>query len=215
MLVGVTRLSAVRPAGAWEKVGVRAAWSRHRHAALRRRPGPRRSRGRRRRAPPPAWPRRRRSRSRGTRRRRSTTQLPSRPACSISGLGTRIRPAESSFSSKEPPWKRRRRAAGVFAEGAVRREEAVGELLELGGRVHPDAGVEALGENHSVGERAAKPRWHGQSILAVQAVLVEAPKCHLGVLSERGFELGKSWDRSDEVGGASPPRSWASTRAPL
>src|SRR5262249_41047975 len=37
-----------------------------------------------------------------------TTQLPSRPAWSISGLGTRIRPAESSFSSKEPPWKRRR-----------------------------------------------------------------------------------------------------------
>jgi hypothetical protein len=40
--------------------------------------------------------------------------------------------------------------AGVFAEGAVGREEAVRELLELGSRVHPDAGVEALGQNHSV-----------------------------------------------------------------
>src|SRR5207253_7223360 len=32
-----------------------------------------------------------------------TTQLPSSPACSTSGLGMRMRPAESSVSSKEPP----------------------------------------------------------------------------------------------------------------
>ena len=70
--------------------------------------------------------------------------------------------------------------AGVAAEGAVRREEAVGELLELGGRVDPDAGVEALGENHSVGERGAEPRRHRESILGVEAVLVETPKCQLG-----------------------------------
>src|SRR5680860_148401 len=36
-------------------------------------------------------------------------------------------------------------AARVLAEGAVRREEALRELLELAGRVHPDAGVEAFG----------------------------------------------------------------------
>jgi hypothetical protein len=42
--------------------------------------------------------------------------------------------------------------ARVAAEGAVRREEAVGELLELTRSVHPDAGVEALGENDSIGK---------------------------------------------------------------
>src|SRR6478609_6429426 len=42
--------------------------------------------------------------------------------------------------------------ARVAAEGAVRREEAVGELLELLGRVHPDAGVEALGQNNAIGK---------------------------------------------------------------
>jgi hypothetical protein len=81
--------------------------------------------------------------------------------------------------------------AGVLAEGGMRREEAVRELLELGGRMHPDAGVEALGENHTVSKLASKTGGHGQSILAVQAVLIEAPKCHFGVLSERGFEGGK------------------------
>jgi hypothetical protein len=98
-----------------------------------------------------------------------------------------MRPAESSFSSKEPPWKRRR----VAAEGAVRREEAVGELLELLGRVHPDAGVEALGENDAVSERGAEARGNREAILGVEAVLVETPECHpLGVLSALGRELG-------------------------
>src|SRR6202012_1297106 len=46
-----------------------------------------------------------------------TTHSPSSPACSISGLGTRMRPAESSFSSKEPPWKRRRRALASLPKG--------------------------------------------------------------------------------------------------
>src|SRR6478672_2985412 len=41
-------------------------------------------------------------------------------------------------------------AAGVLAERAVGREEAIRELLELLGRVQPHAGVEAFGENHSV-----------------------------------------------------------------
>ena len=111
-----------------------------------------------------------------------TTQGPARPACSISGLGTRIRPAESSFSSKEPPWKRRRRLRASLPKGLCGREEALGELLELLGRMHPDAGVEALGENNSVGERGAEARRNREAILGVEAVLVETPKCH-----PRGF----------------------------
>ena len=70
--------------------------------------------------------------------------------------------------------------ARVAPEGAVRREEAVGELLELRGRVHPDAGVEALGENDAVGERGPEPRGNREPILGIEAVLVETPKCHLG-----------------------------------
>ena len=46
-----------------------------------------------------------------------TTQGPERPACSISGLGRRMRPAESSLSSKEPPWKRRRRLRASLPKG--------------------------------------------------------------------------------------------------
>jgi hypothetical protein len=74
----------------------------------------------------------------------------------------------------------------------VRREEAVGELLELRGGVHPDAGVEALGENDAVGERGAEPRGNRESILGIEAVLVETPKCHLGesFLSGGRKELG-------------------------
>src|SRR5262249_53808537 len=49
-------------------------------------------------------------------------------------------------------------AARVPAEGAMGREEALGELLELAGRMHPDAGVEALGENDSVGKRGPEAR---------------------------------------------------------
>ena len=92
-----------------------------------------------------------------------------------------MRPAESSFSSKEPPWKRRRSWRASRAEGAVRREEAVGELLELLGRVHPDAGVEALGQNNAVGEGGPEPGGNREAILGIETVLVEAPKCHLGI----------------------------------
>jgi hypothetical protein len=68
----------------------------------------------------------------------------------------------------------------------VRREEAVGELLELLGRVHPDAGVEALGENHSVGKRSPEARGNRKTVLGIEAVLVETPERHCGrVLSER------------------------------
>src|SRR4249919_356308 len=86
--------------------------------------------------------------------------------------------------------------ARVAPEGAVRREEAVGELLELRGRVHPDAGVEALGENYSIGERRPEPGGNREPILGVEAVLVEAPECQRRFLSVRpmrgspGRELG-------------------------
>jgi hypothetical protein len=60
----------------------------------------------------------------------------------------------------------------------VRREEAVGELLELLCRMHPDAGVEAFGENDTVREGGAKARRNRESILGVEAVLVETPKSH-------------------------------------
>ena len=82
-------------------------------------------------------------------------------------------------------------AARVVAERAVRREEAVGELLELLGRMHPDAGVEALGQNNPVGECGTEARGNRESILGVEAVLVETPKCHPVVLSAAGRkELG-------------------------
>ncbi len=135
---------------------------------------------------PPASPRPRRSRSPGTRRRRSRRRgrrgRRARSAAWARGCG---RPSRASR-------RRSRRGSGgagcarVAAEGAVRREEALGELLELLGRVHPDAGVEALGENDSVGEGGPEPRRNREAILGVETVLVEAPKCHpAGVLSVR------------------------------
>jgi hypothetical protein len=70
--------------------------------------------------------------------------------------------------------------ARIAAEGAVRREEAVGELLELGRGVNPDAGVEALGENDAVSEGGAEPRRNREPVLRIETVLVETPKSHLG-----------------------------------
>jgi hypothetical protein len=76
----------------------------------------------------------------------------------------------------------------------VRREEAVGELLELLGRMHPDAGVEALGQNNPVGQSCPEPGRNGEAILGIETVLVEAPKCHrcrfLSLRAELGRELG-------------------------
>ena len=106
-------------------------------------------------------------------------------------------------------------AAGVFAEGAVRREEAVRELLELGGRVHPDTGVEALGENNSVGERRAEARRNREAILGIETVLVETPKSHSrGFLSAAAGEAKRvrtgvmRWEEPHH------PGPWASTRGP-
>ena len=80
--------------------------------------------------------------------------------------------------------------ARVAAEGAVRREEAVGELLELLGRVHPDAGVEALGQNNAVGEGGPEPGGNREAILGIETVLVETPKCH-----RSGSFLCGAWTR--------------------
>jgi hypothetical protein len=44
--------------------------------------------------------------------------------------------------------------------------------------VHPDAGVEALGQNYSVGKGGPEPGRNGKAILGIETVLVEAPKCH-------------------------------------
>ncbi len=80
--------------------------------------------------------------------------------------------------------------ARIAPEGAVRREEAVGELLELLGRVHPDAGVEALGENDPIGEGGPEPGRNREAILGIETVLVETPKCHAGSF------LCELWERT-------------------
>src|SRR5665811_643636 len=56
-------------------------------------------------------------------------------------------------------------AAGVLAEGAVRLEEALGELLESRGGLDPDAGIETLGENDAVSKIGTEPRRNGEAIL--------------------------------------------------
>jgi hypothetical protein len=80
----------------------------------------------------------------------------------------------------------------IAAERAVGREEAIGERLELAGRVHPDAGVEALGKNNAVREGHAEPGRNREAILGVEAVLVKTPKCHPWVpfLRRPGREIG-------------------------
>src|SRR5260221_9826858 len=83
------------------------------------------------------------------------------------------------------------RGAPVLAERAVRREEAVGQLLELLGRVRPDAGVEAFRQNNPVGERGPEARGNREAILGVEAVLVETPKCYpVDSFLRPGKELG-------------------------
>jgi hypothetical protein len=60
--------------------------------------------------------------------------------------------------------------------------------------VHPDAGVEALGENDSISEGRAEPGGNREPILGIEAVLVETAEGHLGesFLSGRsGKKVGK------------------------
>jgi hypothetical protein len=55
--------------------------------------------------------------------------------------------------------------------------------------MHPDAGVEALGENDSISEGSPKARRNRKAVLGIEVVLVETPERHCGrVLSERGLK---------------------------
>src|SRR4051794_31180039 len=62
-------------------------------------------------------------------------------------------------------------AAAFLADGVEVAQEALGPLLEGGGRPDRDAGLERLGENHSVGEGRAELRRHVEPFLGVQRVL--------------------------------------------
>ena len=103
-----------------------------------------------------------------------------RPACSISFFGSRMRPAESSESSKAPPWKWRRSIRPALAERVGLAEEALREVLVAAGREHPDGGVQPLGENDSISERRAEPRRDREAVLRVEIVLVLTEKRQVG-----------------------------------
>src|SRR4051794_14723848 len=64
-----------------------------------------------------------------------------------------------------------REAAALLAHGVQVAEKALRPLLERGGRPDRDAGLERLGENHSVGEGRAELRGHVEPLLCVQRVL--------------------------------------------
>src|SRR4051795_11251629 len=95
-----------------------------------------------------------------------------------------------------------REAAALLADGVEVAEEALRPLLERGRRPDRDAGLERLGENHSVGERGAKFRWHVEPLLGVQRVLELPAECHLVLRLPCPFG-GSSWG----------PR-WRSGRSP-
>src|SRR3954469_1062897 len=64
-----------------------------------------------------------------------------------------------------------REAAALLADRVEVAEEALRPLLERGRRPDRDAGLERLGENHSVGEGRAELRRHVEPFLGVQRVL--------------------------------------------
>src|SRR4051795_8426403 len=64
-----------------------------------------------------------------------------------------------------------REAAALLADRVEVAEEALGPVLEGGGRPDRDAGLERFRENHSVGERGTKLRRNVESLLGVQRVL--------------------------------------------
>src|SRR4051812_42945856 len=64
-----------------------------------------------------------------------------------------------------------REAAALLADWVEVAEEALRPLLERGRRPDRDAGLERLGENHSVGEGRAELRRHVEPFLGVQRVL--------------------------------------------
>src|SRR4051794_32504066 len=64
-----------------------------------------------------------------------------------------------------------REAAALLADGVEVAEEALRPLLERGRGPDRDAGLERLGENHSIGEGRAELRRHVEPLLGVQRVL--------------------------------------------
>ncbi len=136
----------------------------------------------------------RRSRSRTSRPTPTITHGPSpSPACSTSFLGRRMRPAESSDSSKAPPWKWRRSMRPRLPSGLVSAQELLREVLVAVGREHPDGGVEPFGENDSISERRAEPRGDREAVLRIEIVLVLTEK------RQSGVPLGESSERAGEV----------------
>jgi hypothetical protein len=61
--------------------------------------------------------------------------------------------------------------------------------------VHPDAGVEALGENDSVSEGSPKARRNREPVLGIEAVLVKTPEGHL---AESFLKRGAKKDRNEK-----------------
>jgi hypothetical protein len=107
-------------------------------------------------------------------------------------------------------------APGVEPEGAVGRDEVVREPVEGFGRMHPDAGVEALGKNYSISERRTEPGRNREAILRIERVFVKTAESQLLVPFYPAVwpRAGKSSDRGGEVGGASPPRSFGFNSIP-
>ena len=117
------------------------------------------------------------SRSRGGRRRRSPRTGPRRaPACSIRWLGIRTRPAESRVSSCERPWKRRLIIRPLRLSGLSSASTCCSKRAYSAGRIDLDAGVEAGGENHPIGQRRPEAGRDREPVLGVEAVLVLTAK---------------------------------------
>ena len=107
----------------------------------------------------------------------------------------------------------------VAAERVELGEHLFLEARVFAGGIDLDAGVEAGGENHSIGQRGPEPGWHGEPVLGVEAVIVVAAKRQPWVLfcvgpRVRAAKPLKALDRSGEVGGASPPRSLGQIESP-
>src|SRR3954452_13269099 len=72
-----------------------------------------------------------------------------------------------------------REAAALLADRVEVAEEALRPLLECRRRPDRDAGLERLGENHTVGERGPELRRHVEPLLRVQRVLELPAEGHL------------------------------------
>src|SRR3954447_14080578 len=72
--------------------------------------------------------------------------------------------------------------AAALAERVGLPQERLREVLVAAGREHPDRGVEALGENDSISQGRAEPRWDREAVLSVEIVLVLTEKRQVGFL---------------------------------